>query len=111
MSNITDEEIEKLEKLIKGLKGFLVNHDDLITIEKLITHHNATKDRQNHKDLEIERLHNVRRTLERGLRLAEHTPIDRNYVDVFIHAIDELKASGLQSPPQTSEPDEQSEEG
>lgn len=42
-----------------------------------------------------EHLHNVRRTLERGLRIAQSPPMDGTYLDTFTHALDELKRAGL----------------
>jgi hypothetical protein len=46
-----------------------------------------------------EHLHNVRRTLERGLQYAaKHRCTDGKYVDIFTHALDELKHFGLNFP-------------
>jgi hypothetical protein len=45
-----------------------------------------------------EHLHNVRRTLERGLHTARQHCTDRKYVDIFTHALDELKHFGLSFP-------------
>ena len=42
-----------------------------------------------------EHLHNVRRTLERGLKVAQLPPMDGTYIDMFTHALDELKRAGL----------------
>lgn len=43
-------------------------------------------------------LHNVRRTLERGLKVAQSNSVDSTYMDIFTHALDELKRAGLVFP-------------
>lgn len=55
--------------------------------------------------IDKENLHNVRRVLESGLKMAQdHMEIYENkhllsrYIDVFQHALDELKRSGLDFP-------------
>jgi len=51
-----------------------------------------------------EHLHNVRRTLERGIRMAQHPPMDKAYVDIFTHALDELQRAGLNFPEKETRP-------
>ena len=43
-------------------------------------------------------LHNVRRSLERGLKLAQESTEDTKYLDLFQRCLDELMRAGIQSP-------------
>ena len=47
------------------------------------------------KKLNIEEIQNVRRTLERGLKMAQNPPIQDSYIDIFQHGLDLLESAGL----------------
>lgn len=47
---------------------------------------------------ESEHLQNVRRTLESGLRMAQHPPMESGYIDLFTHALDELRRARVDFP-------------
>jgi rubredoxin len=45
-----------------------------------------------------EHLHNVRRTLERGLKGSLRDPFSRSHIDTYQHALDELERAGIVAP-------------
>jgi len=47
---------------------------------------------------ESEYLQNVRRTLEAGLKVAQHPTMEGGYIDLFTHALDELRRAGVEFP-------------
>ncbi len=51
-----------------------------------------------HITLNIAELQNVRRILDRGIRMAQSPPRHSRYIDIFQHALDCLETAGLKPP-------------
>jgi len=68
-------------------------------IENLKASERGAQAKNRENEINIDELQNVRRILERGLKIAQTTRTESNYIDLFQHGLDLLESAGLPALP------------